>query len=140
MSVNEKIRLIREAKGLTQEQIAEKLEIAPSTYGDIERGENDLKLSKLQKIAEVLEIKLSELFELNEKGALNIINCSDFDKKNKVYIGSSSATELEKQLLIVELKDKELAMKNKEVENLQAQISQLQEINGMLKEKIAGNN
>ena len=115
MSVNEKIRLIREAKGLTQEQVAEKLEIAPSTYGDIERGENDPKLSKLQKIAEALEIKLSELFELNEKGTLNMINCSDFDKKNKVYIGSSSAVELEKQLLINELKDKELALQQREI-------------------------
>jgi transcriptional regulator with XRE-family HTH domain len=126
MSVNEKIRLIREAKGLTQEQVAEKLEIAPSTYGDIERGENDLKLSKLQKIAEVLEIKLSELFELNEKGALNMINCSDFDKKNKVYIGSSSAVELEKQLLINELQKKELAMKDREIENLSKIITLLE--------------
>lgn len=51
MSVNEKIRSIREAKGLTQEQVAEKSGISASVYGDIERGENDPKLSKLQKIA-----------------------------------------------------------------------------------------
>ena len=58
MSVNDKIRLIREAKGLTQEQIAEKLEMSPNAYGNIERGDNDPKLSKLQKIAEIFEIHL----------------------------------------------------------------------------------
>ena len=47
MSVNEKIKLIREAKGLTQEQVAEKLGVSPTAYGNIERGDNDPKLSKL---------------------------------------------------------------------------------------------
>jgi transcriptional regulator with XRE-family HTH domain len=56
MSVNDKIRLIREAKGLTQEQVAEKLEMSPNAYGNIERGDNDPKLSKLQKIAEIFEL------------------------------------------------------------------------------------
>jgi transcriptional regulator with XRE-family HTH domain len=48
--------------------------MSPSAYGDIERGDSDIKLSRLDKIAQSLEIKLSELFELNEKGALSTIN------------------------------------------------------------------
>ena len=72
MSVHEKIRLIRETKGLTQEQVAEKLKISVNAYGDIERGNNDVKLSRLKQIAEFFEIKLSDLFELTEKGTLNI--------------------------------------------------------------------
>ena len=105
MSVHEKIRLIRESKGLTQEQIAENLNMSINGYGDIERGVSDIKLSKLQKIAELLEIKLSELFELSEKGILNIAY-----KKNTTnwYIGTS-ATELEKQLVINEAQNKEIS-------------------------------
>ena len=72
MSVNDKIRLIREAKGLTQEQVAEKLEMSPNAYGNIERGENDPKLSKLQKIAEIFEMELSDLIGLAEKTTLTI--------------------------------------------------------------------
>jgi transcriptional regulator with XRE-family HTH domain len=132
MSVNEKIRSIREAKGLTQEQVAEKLGISSSVYGDIERGENDPKLSKLEKIAEAFEIELSELVDLSEKGNLNVTfnTCT----QKKFYIGSA-VTELEKQQLIIELKDKELAMQQREIENLQAQITQLQKINGLLEKK-----
>ncbi len=123
MSVNEKIRLIRETKGLTQEQIAEKLGISPTAYGDIERGDNDPKLSKLQKIAEILEMPLSDLIDSSDKGTLNI----NFNKQGKhynVYLGSSNA-ELKEQLLINELQKKELAMKDREIENLREIIALL---------------
>jgi transcriptional regulator with XRE-family HTH domain len=129
MSVNEKIRLIREAKGLTQEEAAEKLKMSVNGYGDIERGVTDIKISKLESIAEMLEIKLSELFELNEKNGLNVTFCKKW--QNNFYL-NSSALELEKQLLINELKDKELAMKDREIENLIVQIAQLQKINTLL--------
>jgi len=117
MSVNEKIRLIREAKDLTQEQMAEKLGVSQSAYGDIERGDNDPKLSKLQKIADIFEMQLSELVDLSEKGTLNI----NFNKqgKNNIYI-TSSLTEKE-----MALKDKELAMQAREIENLRAIIALL---------------
>jgi transcriptional regulator with XRE-family HTH domain len=127
MSVNEKIRFIRETKGLSQEQLAEKLDMSPSAYGDIERGSSDVKLSRLEKIADSLEIKLSELFELNEKGSLNIINSLNSDNQGKIYIGSSAA-ELEKQLAIIELKDKEIAMKEREIENLREIITLLKRL------------
>jgi len=117
MSINEKIRRIREAKDLTQEQMAEKLGISQSAYGDIERGDNDPKLSKLQKIADIFEMQLSELVDLSEKGTLNI----NFNKqgKNKIHI-TSSLTEKE-----MALKDKELAMQAREIENLREIIALL---------------
>jgi transcriptional regulator with XRE-family HTH domain len=122
MSVNEKIRLIRETKGLTQEQVAEKLGISPTAYGDFERGSNDPKLSKLKKLAEIFEMPLSDLIDLSDKGTLNI----NFNKQGRhnVYLGSSNA-ELKEQLLINELQKKELAMKDRENENLREIIALL---------------
>lgn len=132
MSVNEKIRLIREAKGLTQEQVAEKLKISVNSYGDIERGNNDIKLSRLKEIAELFEIKLSELFELSEKGTLNIyFSGCEQNENNKLYIGAS-AIELEKQELIIELKDKELALKDKEIALKSEKINDLNRIIALL--------
>lgn len=111
MSVNEKIRLIRETKGLTQEQVAEKLGVSPSVYGDIERGDSDPKLSKLQKLAETFEVSLSDLLDLGERGALNI-NFNNRGKQCTLMFGSSIA---EKELA---LKDKEIAMQQREIEHL----------------------
>ena len=135
MSVNEKIRLIREAKGLTQEQVAEKLKISVNSYGDIERGSTNVKLARLEQIAEIFEIKLSELFGLAEQRTLNIyFSGCEQNENNKLYIGAS-ATELEKQQLIIELKDKELAMKDKEITLQQREIENLKEIIALLKNK-----
>ncbi|MEY3786455.1 MAG: hypothetical protein RLZ75_660 [Pseudomonadota bacterium] len=124
MSVHEKIRLIRETKGLTQEQLAEKLKMSPSAYGDIERGNTNVKLARLEQIAETLEIKLSELFELSEKGSLNIINSLHSNNETKIHIGSS-ASELEKQLAINGLQVKEITMKDREIDNLREIITLL---------------
>lgn len=125
---------MREAKELTQEQVAEKLEMSKNGYGDIERGDSDIKLSKLAKLAEIFEVQLPELVDLSEKGALNVnFACKQNNKhlQSKVYIGSSNA-ELDKQQLIIELKDKELALLQREIENLKIQIAQLQKINALL--------
>jgi len=116
MSINEKIRLVREAKGLTQEQMAEKLEISRNSYGDIERGDNDVKLSTLQKIAESFELQLSELVDLSEKGTLNVNFFKNNEhQSNNVYVGSQTA-ELKEQKLINEFKDKEIALLKRIIE------------------------
>ena len=122
MSVNEKIRLIRETKGLTQEQVAEKLGVSATAYGDFERGDNYPRLSKLRKMAEIFEMPLSDLIDLTDKGNLNI----NFNKQGRhnVYCGSSNA-DLKEQLLINELQKKELAMKDREIENLREIIALL---------------
>jgi transcriptional regulator with XRE-family HTH domain len=52
---------------LTQEQLAEKLGVSVNFIGQVERGENAPSFDTLQKIAEVLEVDVSELFLPSEK-------------------------------------------------------------------------
>lgn len=56
-----KIQYFRELKNLTQEEMAEELGIAVSTYGKIERGETNLVHKQLVKIAQILEVELHQL-------------------------------------------------------------------------------
>jgi transcriptional regulator with XRE-family HTH domain len=114
MSVNDKIKLVRNAKGFTQEEMAEDLGMSSNAYGDIERGDSDPRLSKLQKISEKLGITLSELLDLNSKTVLNV-NLNEQGKHN-VYISSDS--ELEKQKLICEFQNKEIEMYKQKVADL----------------------
>jgi transcriptional regulator with XRE-family HTH domain len=125
MSVNEKLKLVRQAKGLTQENVAEKLGISASTYGDIERGDRDPKLSKLQKIADALEISLIELLDLTDKNTLNI-NFSKKDKGKNQHVYINSTSEVEKQLLI-ESKDKEISFLKQKIDDLQKIIQLLED-------------
>lgn len=52
----EKIRLQRLQRGLSQENMADLLNLSTTAYGDIERGKTDLTLSRLTQIAQVLAV------------------------------------------------------------------------------------
>ena len=67
MSVNEKIRKIREAKDWSQEQMAEKLNMSLNGYAKIERGESKIYLDKLEQIAQVFDIDVIELMQSDGK-------------------------------------------------------------------------
>jgi transcriptional regulator with XRE-family HTH domain len=67
MSVNEKIRKIREAKDWSQEQMAEKLNMSLNGYAKIERGESKIYLDKLEQIAQVFDIDVVELMHSDGK-------------------------------------------------------------------------
>lgn len=59
-----KIVEIREAKDITQEQLAEKLGIDTRQLGRIERGETNATISTLESVATVFSMDLSKLLEI----------------------------------------------------------------------------
>ena len=61
------IRKIRELKNLTREYVADEVEMSMSGYGKIERGEVDLTISKLVKIAKVLNVDIDFIFKFDVK-------------------------------------------------------------------------
>lgn len=56
------IRKIREDKGLSQEKLAALADLHRTYIGQIERGEKNLGLRNLEKIAKALHVKITELF------------------------------------------------------------------------------
>lgn len=68
------IKKFRELKNFTREYIATELEMSVSGYSKIERGEIDLTLSKLQKIADVLKVSTSEILNFDVTNIFNIAN------------------------------------------------------------------
>ncbi|MDX2196212.1 MAG: helix-turn-helix transcriptional regulator [Cytophagales bacterium] len=61
MKVGEKIRLLRESKKLSQENMAEMLHMSVTGYGKIERDEVDINLHRLKAIADSLQTTPEEL-------------------------------------------------------------------------------
>ena len=62
MNVNEKIRMLRELNHWSQEEMAERLGMPHNGYAKIERGETKLYLEKLNQIAQIFNIDLSEFW------------------------------------------------------------------------------
>ncbi len=119
MEVHEKIRFMRLFKGWSQEEMAEKLQMALNGYAKIELGKVDINLSRLKQISETLGVELAQLVGLNEKNVFNFIesfhNAFIFDSIHPQQSNNSATDqtpckyELEKAYLMIELKDKEIA-------------------------------
>ncbi len=115
MEINDKIRFIRETKGWSQKEMAEKLNMSTSGYACIERGETNIQLSRLEQIAELLEIKLSELTDLDDKNfQIFLSNCDNNDGGNHISINPSD-TQLQHKLEIAQTENYHL---KKEIANL----------------------
>ena len=95
MEINEKIRFSRELKGWSQKEMADKLNMSINGYANIERGETDIQYSRLEQISQILDLKLSELTDLDDKkfqiflaceGSNISINSSDGQLQHKLEI------------------------------------------------------
>jgi transcriptional regulator with XRE-family HTH domain len=61
--VYKNIKKIRELKNYTREYVADELGMSTSGYGKIERGEVDLTVTKISKIATVLDVSIEFIFK-----------------------------------------------------------------------------
>lgn len=58
-----RIRALREKAGLTQSEVADALSVSQAAYCRLEKGEVEMSLSKLFKLAELYKIGLEVLIE-----------------------------------------------------------------------------
>lgn len=114
MNIHEKIRLLRETKNWSQEDMAEKLSMSVNGYSKIERGETKPYNPKLEKIAEVFGVDLLELISAKDK---NVYLISDNTNNNVCnVIGSSSEIALEMQKLQMMITHKDETIKQLRIE------------------------
>ena len=64
--LGQKIKELRKIKGYSQEQFAEKIDIATNTLSSIERGNAFMTAPTLEKIIEVLNVTPKDLFSFDE--------------------------------------------------------------------------
>jgi transcriptional regulator with XRE-family HTH domain len=62
----QKVRAERQKQGLSQEELAEKAGVHRTYIGMIERGEKNITLLNIEKIAKALEIPLDKLMSLEK--------------------------------------------------------------------------
>ena len=61
--VGENIRKVRLERGLSQEEVAHRVGIVSSYYGQIERGRRNPTIGVLGRVADALEVPLAKLVE-----------------------------------------------------------------------------
>lgn len=86
LNIGDNIKNFRELKGITREQMADFLNLSVSAYGNIERNKTDLTISRIQQIAEIIEIDMSQILNFDISQVFNI-------EHNDVIQGSHSKIE-----------------------------------------------
>lgn len=111
----ETIRELRKQNDWTQEQMAEKLGITRNGYAKIERGESMPNLERLNEIATLFGIEITELLD-NKNFICQIID----NNSNTINYNSNQnlVAEIEKLQLSLSYKDELLSQKDKEIELL----------------------
>jgi len=123
MEVYDKIKFIRQFKKMSQEEMAEKLDMSLNGYAKIEQGKVDINLSRLKKISDIFNVKLEQLVGLNDKNVFNFIEIfhnftSSFHNEQSLHNTTDQTTykhELEKANLIIEQNNLILEQKDKEI-------------------------
>lgn len=133
MKIHQIIRLLRNSQRLSQENMAQELEISLNAYGEIERGNTKLIHDKLPKIAEVFGIKLGELLEMTEEGNVIFITT---EKDNNVYCQNQNIYSGDNQSLklLVEHQQEVINRLEDLVQQQKSEISTLKENIELLKE------
>jgi transcriptional regulator with XRE-family HTH domain len=89
MNLSENLKKLRESRKLTQEKLAEKINMSQNGYSKIERSPENAPLFRLQQIAEALDIPLVELINVDANKGIHISN-SNHDQSTAFFNNSQS--------------------------------------------------
>lgn len=114
--IGHKIRNIRELKNLTQEFMAEKLDISQAAYSKLEKGEIKISEDKLIQISNALEVRPEDIKSFDSQKYFNSVNNVEGDYSG-IYICSSDIELIKKlyedKIILLEkllkINEKELA-------------------------------
>src|SRR5579862_2701634 len=112
----EKIRLIREMRGFSQENVAAKLGIAQNAYSRIETNQSKLESGMLVKIAEVLEVSPMDI--LSSQPAIINLQSNKGTQQSFGYVETVISGQKELYEKMLAGKDEEITRLNKIVEKL----------------------
>ena len=80
-NIGNKIRVLREQKGYSQESLAQELGLTQPSYARLEKQDERISITRLMQIAKVLKTSVAELIDENSK---NVIHQSN-NKKAEAY-------------------------------------------------------
>src|SRR5215469_3043768 len=128
----ERLKLLRERAGLTQEQLAEKLNVSPSSVGNYESGRNGPTRVRMRKIA--AELNTTELFLSGESDIDTLIATHpDSDHLGALEFSRMTMHELK---FIFESRQKELSEPNTTDKRKSEALGIIAEVAGEMKRRI----
>lgn len=86
--VGSRLKVLRTERGLTQEAVAEQLNISLSAYARMERGEIEMTIQRLEAVANLFGKNIIDMLELTGMKASHNFNSNSHFENNQVYQGN----------------------------------------------------
>jgi transcriptional regulator with XRE-family HTH domain len=97
--VGKNIRRLRQKKGWTLVQIAEKVKVSVPAFSKIETGPTDINMSRLKQLADIFEVSILEiLYEEGENPQEELIQEANL-LKEQILAKDHTVNELQKKLI-----------------------------------------
>jgi transcriptional regulator with XRE-family HTH domain len=129
MNLGEKIKKIRDLKGIKQEELARCLNITPQAYSKIERNETKLDMERLEQIAKILEVSVEDIKQFDERNVFvnSLRECENSSQStgntvNNYYYGHEAVPKLE---VTIQTLEKIIDQQKSEIDFLRKQIEKL---------------
>jgi transcriptional regulator with XRE-family HTH domain len=123
-AIHTKIKKLREQSEITQQEMADKLNMHLKTWQKIEHGITKLDIERLQQIANILETTVEELINVEDSVYINAIKDNDVGFNNSaVTINHKSVEEKDLYERLIAEKDKIIGDKNVEIQTLRDEIN-----------------
>jgi transcriptional regulator with XRE-family HTH domain len=131
MQLGDKIKKIRDLKGLTQEDIASKLNISSQAYSKIERNETKIDDKRLEQIANALDVPAESIQKFDESNFFisNLKECENsqslgmMNTVNNYYYNTDQTIPVLENL--IEQQKQQLKQQSDEIEFLRKQLESL---------------
>lgn len=107
MNFGKTIRKIRKLKGYSQYYVATKLAISQRQLSRIENNQSDLKISRLERICEILEIKMEQLLNFDENTLFNTLASNTNSQFSNIHQNKIQSLEKEMKMLKKLLRQKD---------------------------------
>lgn len=95
MSFGERLKFLREKEKMYQSELAEKLNLAPSSISMYERGDRDPDTSTLAKIAQIFNVTTDYLLGISDTND-EVEKINKKIKDNDLYVAANSKVDLGK--------------------------------------------
>lgn len=101
LELGKKIRLLRQKKGWSQLEVAQKIGLSPAAFSKIEKDVTDISISRIVQLAALFEVSLAELIlDQNEENAIETTNSDELSRtKEQLDVSLSKIVHLQEYII-----------------------------------------
>ncbi len=93
-----KLRMLREVHNYTQEYVSSVLDISPNTYSLLEKGQAQITIDRIEKLAQLYKLDVADLIRINDQTIIHHITHSNGICSENVNIHHNGISDEEREL------------------------------------------